>query len=154
MKFCIFHSAVLGVLFGACSLAGAEESGVGLLSVNPHRSIERTHACKIVKADDAVTADCNEPKCFSGGATVDAALASRGLKRVCKLMDASVNRGFDVTYSVNGAKYVAWTASDPEPDLSRIGLTAFEEHTPLNPMCSQMTFKEASSVSACSQLKQ
>jgi len=132
----------------------AGEPGVELMGVKAHAAIERSHACLVVKTDSSVLSDCNDPKCMSGGAAVDAALAVKGEKRICKTIDASVNRGYDVTYSVNGKKYVAWTARDPEPELNKIGLTVFEEHSPLNPACALMSFKEASAISECSQMKQ
>lgn len=153
MRFYMYCSAIWVGLSGLNGLVCAEELDVGLVSVKPHPSIERKHACVMVKLDEAVAADCYEPKCSSGGAAVEAALASKGLKRICKAKDTSVNRGFDVTYVVSGEKHVAWTARDPEPDLKRIGLMAFEEHSPLNPVCARMSFKEASAISECTQIK-
>jgi len=153
MKFCMFCSALLIGLLGSNGWAHAEGGDVELLSVKPHTAIERTHACLIVKADAADTADCNDPKCAAGGAAVDMALASKGVKRICKTMDASVNRGFDVTYAVYGQKYTAWTARDPESELNQVGLMAFEDYSPLNPACARMTFKEASARSECAEIK-
>src|ERR1017187_5927580 len=135
MKLRLFSCAVLFGLFVSDGFVFAGDSSVELVSIKPHPAIERTHACMIVKSDAAVAGDCNDPKCASGGAAVDEALASKGMKRICKMIDAKVNRGFDVTYAVNGKQLVGWTDRDPEPELNRIGLTAFEEHSPLNPLC-------------------
>ncbi len=154
MKSRIFCSAVLLGLFGANNFASAEEPDIGLVSITPHPAIEHTHACKIVKTDAADTADCDDPKCASGGTDVDKALASRGVKRICKTIDKTVNRGFDVTYSVYGKKHVAWTEHDPEAELNQIGLTSFEEHSPLNPVCASMTFQEASGIKECGMMKE
>ncbi len=153
MKSCMFCFAVFLGLCGASGFGYSEEFGVELVSVNPHPAVERTHVCKIVKVGAADVSDCNDPKCAAGGADVDMALSAKGVKRICKTIGASVNRGFDVTYLIRGEKHVAWTAHDPGSDLERIGLTAFEEHSPLNPVCARMSFKEASAVGECSQIK-
>jgi hypothetical protein len=153
MKLYIFCSVALFILSGANGVASAKESDVVLLSITPHPATETAHVCKIVKADAKNNSDCDDPKCASGGAAVDAALASKNMKRICKRITASVNRGYDVTYALDGAKFVTWTYPDPEPNLRKIGLVPFEEHTPLNPLCGQMSFKEASVRVECTELK-
>ena len=147
MKCSMLYLAVLAGLITQNNFVRAEDLNVKLVGVKPHSAVERTHVCTVVKIDDVNTGDCNEPKCFSGGAVVDAALASKGLKRICKSIDASVNRGFDVTYSVNGEEHVSWAAQNPEYDLNREGLTIPEEHSPLNTTCPQVTFKEENGLS-------
>jgi len=149
----MFYRVALLTIFGANTFVGAGEMGVVLVSIKPHSSIERTHVCKITKIGAADAADCNDPKCASGGEAVEVGLASKGLRRVCKTIGSSVNRGFDITYAVDGEKVVTWTPNDPEPNLKRIGLTPFQEYSPLNPACARMSFKEASTRSECTQMK-
>lgn len=153
MKHYVFYLITLFAMSCASGLASARETGVVLVSVKPHPTIESTHVCRIVNADAENISDCDDPKCASGSAAVDVALASRNMKRICKTKNVSVNRGYDVTYALNGEKYVAWTYPDPEPELKKIGLVPFEEHTPLNPQCGQMSFKEASANAKCTELK-
>lgn len=136
-------SAILTGILGSINLVHATEAAVELASIKPHPSIEHTHACVVVKNNDAATEDCNEPKCAAGGPALDAALGAKGLKRICRSIEAKVNRGYDVTYKIYGEKYVAWTDRDPEEELSRIGLTVHEEYTPTNPACPQHAFQEA-----------
>jgi hypothetical protein len=154
MKLRVFYPMALIWLLGSHGIVRAEEPGIVLIGIKAHPTVERTHVCKIVKMDEKSSEDCDDSKCASGGPAVAAALAAKGMKRVCRMKDASVNRGYDVTYAVSGVKMTVWTASDPEAELKRIGLSPFEEHSPLNPECAQMSFKEASTKSECSEMSQ
>jgi hypothetical protein len=148
-----FSSIALAALLGAANTALAKDSEIVLVSIKAHPANESAHVCKVVKADADNVSDCNDPKCSSGGAAVDAVLASRNMKRVCKTIVATVNRGYDITYNRDGEKIVTWTYEDPEPILKKIGLVPFEEHTPLNPLCAQMSFKEASAIKECTDMQ-
>ena len=145
--------AVIAGFLCLANAVQAEITDVNLVSIKAHASTERLNVCMVVKAEGSIMGDCNDPKCSTGGDSVDTTLAAKGMKRICKTKGASVNRGFDVTYQINGVKYVAWTARDPERELNLIGLSQFEDYSPLNPACARMTFKEASARSECTQLK-
>lgn len=147
MKFRLLFSAVWIGTFCLNGIARAESMRVELVSISPHPSIGHKHVCMVVKIGEENASDCDEPKCLSGGEAVDMALASKGLKMACKTIDVNATNGFDVTYKIYGAEFAAWTANDPEPELSRIGLTVRDKYTPTDPACLASEFEDENTAS-------